>query len=108
MNAVKTAMGADSTIAIVTGSATIAVQSLVRSTQGVGRVGLNRAEAALASLVGSDRTQQVALAEVGPQRIGEIEFGVGELVEEEVGNAQLAGGADEQVGIGHAAGGEFA
>src|SRR5579859_5721969 len=104
MNSVNTAAGANSTIAIVAGSATIAVQSLVRSTQTIGRVGRHRAEAPLARLIGGDRTEQIALAEVGPQRVGEIELGVGELVQEEVRDAKFAGGADHQVRIGHPTG----
>ena len=56
MKPAKTALGANNMIAIVAGSAMIAVHSLVRSTQTIGRVGRDRAEAAFARLVGSYRT----------------------------------------------------
>jgi len=45
------------TIAIVAGSATIAVQSLVRSTQAIGRVGFDQTEAPFTHLVGGDGAQ---------------------------------------------------
>ena len=44
------------------------------------------------------------LAEVGPEEVGEIELGVGHLPEEEVADAQLAAGANQQVGVGHIVG----
>jgi hypothetical protein len=40
-------------------------------------------------------------AEVRPEGVGEVELGVGQLPEQEVAQAQLAAGADHQVGIGH-------
>ncbi len=87
MKAVNTPCGANSTIAIVAGSATIAVQSLVRSTQTIGRVGFDQAEAPFAHLVGGDRAQQIAFAEVGPQSIGKIELRVRHLIQEEIRDA---------------------
>jgi len=38
--------------------------------------------------------------EIGPQHVGEIEFGVGELPEQEVADPLLTAGADEEVGLG--------
>src|ERR1700685_253680 len=98
MKPVKTAWGANSIIA---------VQSLVRSTQAIGRVGFDQTEAPFTHLVGGDRAQQIALAEVGPQGIGKIELCVRHLIEEEIRNAQLARSADEQIWILKAAGGEL-
>src|SRR6201995_1095383 len=40
----------------------------------------------------------------GPHKIEENIFGIGRLPEQEVGNALLAAGADDKIGIGHAAG----
>ena len=39
--------------------------------------------------------------EVGPQRGNEDELGIGRLPQQEVAGALLAGGADEQVDVGH-------
>ena len=47
-----------------------------------------------------ERAAQVALAEVRPERVDEHELGVGDLPEQEVRDPQLAGRADEQVGVG--------
>src|SRR5438105_10204411 len=52
------------------GSVTAAVRTLVLSTQPMAVV--DRAEAAIAGLVRGERFQELALAEVGPQRVGEI------------------------------------
>src|SRR5208282_81544 len=105
---VKNKGGAKSTSAPTAGSSTAAVRSLVLSTQaGVGTV-RDCAKAALAKLVGGERAEELALAEIGPQSVGEIEFGVGELKEKEIGDAQLSRGSNQQVGIGKPGGGQFA
>src|SRR6266852_237336 len=41
--------------------------------------------------------------EVGPETVGDEDLGVGDLPEEEVGDALLAGGADDEVRVGHVA-----
>ena len=41
---------------------------------------------------------EVGFAEVGPENRGEVEFGVGNLPEEEVGDALFAARAYQQVG----------
>ena len=105
---VKNQSGAKITSAPTAGSRTAAVRSLVLSTQpGVGAV-RDRAEAALAKLVGGDRAQEFALAEIGPQCVGEIEFGVGELKEKKIGDSQFSRGSNQQVGIGKPGGSQFA
>src|SRR5260370_28874648 len=105
---VKSQGGAKSTSTATAGSRIAAVRSLVLSTQsGVGTVG-DCAEAALAKLVGGDRAQKFALAEIGPQRIGEIEFGVGEVKQEKIADAQFSRGSNEQVGIGKPGGRQLA
>src|SRR5205814_10375488 len=56
-------------------------------------------EAPLARAVGDDRRVERSRVEVGPQRVGEIELAVRELPEQEVADALLAAGADEQIGL---------
>ena len=65
-------------------------------------------EAALALLVVGDGFEEVDAAEVGPEAVGDEDLGVGDLPEEEVGDALLAGGADDEVGVGHVRGVEGA
>ena len=43
------------------------------------------------------RASSAARVEVGPQRVGEVELGVGELPQQEIADALLAAGADEEV-----------
>jgi hypothetical protein len=59
------------------------------------------AEAALALLVVLDGLQQVDAAEVGPEAVGDEDLRVGDLPQQEVRDALLARGADDQVGVGH-------
>ena len=42
--------------------------------------------------------------EFGPEGVGDVELGVADLPEEVVADAHFAGGADEEVGVGHAGG----
>ena len=44
------------------------------------------------------------LVEIGPGGVGYPQLGIADLPEEEVAHAHLAGGADEEVGIGHSGG----
>src|SRR5271166_2282181 len=105
---VKNHGGANNTSAPTAGSSTAAVRSLVLSTQaGVGAVS-DCAEAALAKLVGRYRAQELALAVIGPQSVGEIEFGVGELKEKKIRDAQLTRSSNQQVGIGQSRRRQFA
>src|SRR4051812_34995588 len=65
------------------------------------------ADAAIATLAAAelgDGALEMLLAEVGPQRVDEHQLGVGTLPEQEIADALLAAGADQQVGIGHAGG----
>src|SRR5690348_5689193 len=57
-------------------------------------------EAALAPGVRRYRGRQRARVEIGPQQVGVIKLGVGELPQQEVGDPLLAARADEQVGLG--------
>ena len=47
-----------------------------------------------------DRRVERGRVEVRPQQVGEIELGVGELPEQEIADALLAAGADEEIGLG--------
>ena len=47
----------------------------------------------------ADGLVEVLRVEVGPEHVGEVELGVGEPVEEEVRDAALAAGADDQIGV---------
>src|SRR5687768_10979670 len=61
--------------------------------------GLHAAVTALARLEVDDGFEEMAAAEVRPEHLGHVDLGVGDLPEQEVRHAQLAAGADEQVGI---------
>ena len=65
-------------------------------------------EAAFAALVVGDGFEEMEAVEVGPEAVGDEDLGVGDLPEEEVGDALLAGGADDEVGVGHVRGVEGA
>src|SRR6187455_49763 len=54
------------------------------------RSGAHPAVAPLPSLVGEDGFEQVAPAEVRPERLGHPDLGVGDLPEQEVAHPQLA------------------
>src|SRR5262249_57085806 len=60
-------------------------------------------KASLALLEERERLQELALAEVGPQRFGHVHLGVGELPEEEVAEPHLAARPDEEVRVRDAA-----
>ena len=49
-----------------------------------------------------NRLVQMLLAEIRPQRVDEHQLGVGALPEQEIADALLAAGADQQVRVGHA------
>ena len=61
-------------------------------------------EAAFALLIVGDGFEEMEAAEVGPEAVGDEDLGVGDLPQEEVGDALLAGGADDEVGVGHVSG----
>src|SRR4051812_13498116 len=57
------------------------------------------AETAPPLLKGTDRPQEIDLAKGRPQRIGEIEFAVRALPQQETREADHTAGADDQVGV---------
>src|SRR6476659_6156446 len=63
--------------------------------------GLASAESPAAAGERGERVAEVVSAKVGPERIREDELGIRELPEQEVRDALLARGADEQVGVRH-------
>src|SRR5471032_1626993 len=63
------------------------------------------ADAAIATFAPAElgnRLLEMFLVEVRPKRVDEHQFGVGALPEQEIADALLSAGADQQVGIGHA------
>src|SRR5512140_283425 len=63
---------------------------------------LHPAEAAVPALVVPDRLEEVLLPEVGPVELCQPDLAVGKLPEQEVGEAHLPAGADQQIRIGKA------
>src|SRR5258706_16221691 len=61
---------------------------------------LDAAVAAVALLVGDDRLEQIAAAEIGPERFGDPDLRVRDLPQQEVADAHLAARADQQIRIG--------
>ena len=59
----------------------------------------DRAKSALALAVGRNGFLQLWLAEIGPELVGDVELGVAQLPEQEVRQAQLADGADEEIRV---------
>src|ERR1700740_3229021 len=57
-------------------------------------------EAPVALLERAHRAQKVDAAERGPEDVGEVELAVHALPQHEAGQADLAAGADDQVGFG--------
>src|SRR6478672_9285353 len=69
------------------------------------------ADAAIATIAATelgDGPFEMLLAEVGPQGVDEHQLGIGALPEQEIADALLAAGADQEVGIGHAGGQQLA
>src|SRR6185369_13117670 len=64
------------------------------------------AEPPLASIVLADRSGKMGLGKIGPERVDENELGVGRLPDQEVAQALLTAGADQQVRVGQAGGRE--
>ena len=63
-----------------------------------GRVGQS-AEAAIAPVERGQSFCEIVSGEVGPEAVDEAEFGVGALPQEEVGDALLAAGADQEIDV---------
>ena len=69
-------------------------------------IGGESAEAAIALFEVFECSAEIFGFEFGPVTIGDPEFGVTDLPEQEVADAEFAGGADDEVGVGHASGHE--
>ena len=61
-------------------------------------------ESPLPVLVGGQRAVELVFTEIGPEHVGIVELGIGRLPQQEIGDTQLAAGADHQIRIGHATG----
>src|SRR5690349_274558 len=64
-----------------------------------GIVAVSAAEPTLPLRIRTQRAQEVDLAEVGPQRVAEVELRVRTLPKQEPTESLLAGGADDQVRV---------
>mmetsp|Transcript_10610 Transcript_10610/g.43394 ORF Transcript_10610/g.43394 Transcript_10610/m.43394 type:complete len:538 (+) Transcript_10610:732-2345(+) len=89
---------ANSTTAVIT-----RVLSIAKVPSGRDRGVLDAAEAAVPLVEGRNSGIEFTLTELGPQTVREHELGVGGLPEQEVADAHLAAGADEQVRVGRVA-----
>src|SRR5262245_41917644 len=82
------------------GIATAAVASLARSTQALPGHHVGHAtKSALPLLIMGERLEELALTEIGPQRVGDVDLAIRALPQKEVGDPHLAAGADEQIGV---------
>src|SRR5260221_1616 len=59
------------------------------------------AVATFAAVIVAQRFLEIGLAEIGPQRRGEDELGIRRLPQQEIADALLAAGADDEIGIRH-------
>src|SRR5687768_17551780 len=103
-SAAMPARGSRNSAAIRIASSTAAVPARLRNSGNVGALRLlellaGATEAPLAAAVGCDRRIQRRAVEIGPERVGEVQLGVRELPQQEVADALLAPGADEEVGL---------
>ena len=71
---------------------------------GLGHLFRGFAESAFAVLIVGDGAVQLFGGEIGPEDVGEIEFAVGTLPQEEIAQPELASGANEEFGVGHEVG----
>src|SRR5690242_4235658 len=77
----------------------------------VGANGALTTDAAIATFAAAklgNRLLEMLLAEVGPQGVDEHQLSVGTLPQQEIADALLAAGADQQIRIGHARGQQLA
>src|SRR5712672_3441585 len=77
----------------------------IRSVRRPGSARANRGTvAALAATVIGNRLLEIGAPETRPQRLSEDEFGISALPQQEIADALLAAGADQEVGIGQIGG----
>ena len=73
---------------------------------GWGNLFTDESESALAVLVVQHGLEQMLLLEIGPQHVGEPKLCIRDLPQQEVADALLTTGANEQFGVRHTGGGE--
>src|ERR1051326_4647710 len=96
--------GAQNTIASTTGISTTAVRTRFISIIAAGRRFVQAAVTALALLEFLDGLKQVIAAEVWPVELGDINFRIRSLPEQEVAEAHLAASSDHQIELGQMTG----
>src|SRR5579872_2300394 len=83
------------------GSGANASADSIRSRREPASAGANRCSVApLTPAIIGDRLFEVGAAEIGPQRLGKDQLGIGALPEQEIADALLAAGADKKIRIG--------
>ena len=65
-----------------------------------GGSGVDATVAAFALLEIEKSFEETSAVEVGPENLGDEEFGVGDLPEKEIADAHFSAGTDEEIGIG--------
>src|SRR5687767_7899215 len=96
-----------------TATSTMAVSTRCLSTSGrlarlVAQLFSGQTIAAFARRESSERRLEMRQVEIRPQGLGHVQLGVGEIPKQEIADAMIAAGADEQVGIAHVGEREFA
>src|SRR5579862_3962763 len=83
------------------------ILGLVSPTLCAGSCRAQTAVTALALLVVDQGLEKFRPEKIRPESFGNVNFGIGNLPEQEIGYAHFAAGADEQIGIGQAGGVEM-
>ena len=65
-----------------------------------GRAGVDRTKPPIPAGISQKRPFQRLFVELGPESVGHVKLAIGDLPQEKVADAKLAGGPDQQVGIG--------
>src|SRR5215831_917464 len=82
---------------------------MIRSLSALGLAGANGgAVTAFAAVIVAQGLLEIGLAEIGPERVDEHQFRIGRLPQQEIADALLAAGANDEVGIGDVDGEEVA
>src|SRR5688500_11330755 len=68
----------------------------------LGRLWPQAAKASFAPMEARQRLRKIAGGEFGPHAVGEMQFGVGTLPEQEIGQAFLAAGSDDEIDVAQA------
>src|SRR5262245_56872351 len=101
MAAIAAWFGSTNTTAITSVASSTAVKTRSRTNSAAADLSGGEPEAALPAPVVTERPLELLVVEVGPQHVTEIELRVCEIPQQEVADAMLAAGADEQIRVRH-------